>query len=179
MFTDSLDKVINLEGKYSNHKSDSGGKTMYGVTEQVARRYGYKGLMSSMPIDVAKGIYYKYYWEPLMLDDVHKLSPSIAEELFDTGVNQGTGRAAEYLQKSLNGLNRQGKDYADIRVDGDVGAATIRALVSFLRKRSGQGELVLLRCLNSLQGSFYINLATSRPKDQDFLYGWILNRVSI
>lgn len=177
MFTVELDKVLKLELKYSDHPSDSGGKTMYGITEDVAREWGYKGRMRDLPIQTAKTIYYDMYWKPLGLDDMTYISKSITSEIFDTGVNQGIGRAAKYLQRSLNALNRQGRDYPDIKVDGSIGKRTLSALRSLLARRKGKGELVMVRCLNCLQGAFYINLVEARPKDEDFLYGWILKRV--
>jgi len=177
-FSKELEKVLDLEGKYSNHKSDSGGKTMYGIIEVVARRHGYKGAMSRMSKAKATEIYYKAYWKPLELDAINKILPAIVHELFDTGVNQGIGRAAEYLQYSLNALNRQGKDYNDLSVDGDLGPATLSALKAYKRKRKGSdGDVVMLRCLNCLQGSFYLRLSQRRKKDEDFVFGWMKNRV--
>lgn len=179
MFEQYVNKAIGIEGKYSDHKSDSGGKTMYGITEALARKYNYTGPMKDLPLDRAKQIYKKEFWTPLMLDEIEKICPSIVYELFDTGINQGVGRAAEYLQLSLNAFNRGQKDYKDIRVDGSIGDATLAALKAYMRKRSGQGEVVLLRSLNALQGSFYIQLSQRREKDEDFVFGWILNRVVI
>uniref|UniRef100_UPI00359318C9 glycosyl hydrolase 108 family protein n=1 Tax=Parasphingorhabdus sp. TaxID=2709688 RepID=UPI00359318C9 len=38
-----IDKVIALEGDYSDHPADRGGPTRWGVTEAVARAQGYAG----------------------------------------------------------------------------------------------------------------------------------------
>jgi len=179
MFEVYIEKIIKLEGKYSNHKSDSGGKTMYGITEQLARKYNHIGLMKDLPVDRAKQIYKMEFWLPLKLEEIEKTCPSIVEELLDTGINQGVGRAAEYLQLSLNAFNRGQKDYKDIRVDGSIGENTLVALKAYMKKRSGQGEVVLMRALNSLQGAFYIQLSQRREKDEDFVFGWILNRIII
>jgi lysozyme family protein len=35
----------------------------------------------------------------------------LAAELLDTGVNMGTGTATGFLQRALNALNRNGRDY--------------------------------------------------------------------
>jgi lysozyme family protein len=40
----------------------------------------------------------------------------------------GVGTASIFLQRSLNVLNRQARDYADIKVDGWIGTKTIAAL---------------------------------------------------
>ncbi len=179
MFDDLIDEIIKIEGGYSDDKNDSGGKTRYGITEAVARQYGYQGPMKDLPVSLAKQIYREKYWNPLQLDQIERISPAIVNEMLDTGINQGIGRAGEYLQLSLNALNRQGKDFPDVKIDGDIGPATLGALRAFVTKRDGQGQVVLLRALNCLQGAFYVNLSQNRQKDEEFVYGWLLNRVVI
>lgn len=179
-FDEAFSKVVGLEGRYSDHPDDSGGATMYGITERVARAYGYSGLMRDMPLTVAHEIYRARYWDKLELDHVVNIAGArVADELFDTAVNQGPGPAATYLQRALNALNQKGTAYADISIDGDVGPVTIAALRSYVRARGVQGTTVLLRALNALQGAFYIELAERRTKDESFLYGWLLNRVTV
>jgi lysozyme family protein len=98
--------------------------------------------------------------------------------LFDTGVNMGPGVAATFLQRALTALNRNGKDYPDLTPDGRIGAQTLGALDAFLRTRGAkQGETVLLRALEALQGERYLRLAERRPANEAFLYGWLANRV--
>lgn len=170
--------VLGIEGGYSDNARDSGGKTRWGVTEKVARRYGYTGAMHLLPLATATAIYTEEYWTPLQLDDVNALSGPVAYELFDTGVNCGVSRAGEFLQQSLNVLNRAQVDFSDIDVDGDVGQATLRAFRSMLAFRGRAGERVLHRMLNSLQGAFYVELAETREKDEDFVFGWFAHRVT-
>lgn len=179
LFDELIGEIIDVEGGYADDPNDLGGKTKYGITEAVARRYGYTGDMRDLPLSLAKQIYKDRYWDPLSLDQIEQISPLIVHELLDTGINQGTGRAAEYLQTALNAFNRQQRDYRDILVDGDVGPATLRALRSFVAKRGGEGEVVLLRALNCLQGARYLEISKAREKNEDFTYGWILNRVVI
>lgn len=172
-----IETLVGKEGGYSNHPSDTGGETMWGITVAVARANGYTGPMRSMPRDTAKDIYRRKYFVLTGFDRVAEQSAAVAEELFDTGVNMGPSVAATFLQRLLNGLNRQGKDYADIGVDGDVGPATLRALKAYLAKRGKDGEKVLLKGLNALQGTRYIALAEGRSANEDFLHGWLLNRL--
>ena len=172
-------RVLGLEGDFSDDPSDSGGATRYGITEHVARSNGYTGDMRELPLETAKKIYRREYWDRLSLDAVALLSSRIAEELFDTAVNCGQGVAGQWLQRSLNVLNRQGKDYPDLLVDGDIGKRTVEALGAYLGHRGQRGELVLLRALNALQGAHYIGLAEKRQKDERFVNGWFLNRVVI
>lgn len=172
-----IDDIIDIEGDYSDNKDDSGGETRWGITKAVARANGYKGDMRDLPRALAFAVYEDRYWKPLQLDTIAELSPKIAAELADTGINQGIGRAAEFLQRCLNVLNKQGLLYPDLKVDGSLGPATLRNLRSFLLTRGRPGELVLFRMLNCLQGAFYVELAEKRQKDETFVFGWFQNRV--
>lgn len=174
-----IEHVVVLEGGFVDDPEDSGGATRFGITEAVARAHGYKGDMRNLPKAFAIDVYRQAYWTPLRLDQVLVSSPAIALELFDTAVNSGVSRAGEFLQRSLNVLNRRGKDYDDITVDGLVGPKTLAAYEAYRRVRARSGEKVLLRALNCLQGAFYIDLAERRQKDQRFIFGWLLHRVVI
>jgi len=173
-----INEIIKREGGYVNDPSDSGAETMWGITKKVARANGYHEPMHKLPRWLAFEIYEKRYLEKIKFDQIEKLSPLIAEELADTSVNMGWRRAGEFLQRSLNVLNRGGKDYKDLVVDGKVGAKTIKALKKYLKKRGKEGERVLHKMLNSLQGSFYVTLAERRSKDEKFVFGWYKNRIA-
>lgn len=172
-----INGIIKVEGGYSNDLVDSGGETNYGITVAVARAYGYRGAMKDLPVEIAFEIYSREYWDVLRLSEIEKLSPKIAEEMADTGVNMGVARAAEFLQRSLNVLNDGQKYYPDIRVDAKVGPLTVATLKKYLDKRGTHGEIVMHRMLNSLQGAYYVTLAERRQKDERFVFGWFLNRV--
>lgn len=174
-----IEEIVKVEGGYVNDPNDSGGETNWGVTVAVARAFGYTGSMRSMTKDQACDIYKARYWDPLRLTEIWALAPALAAELLDTGVNQGVDRAGTFLQRALNALNKQGSLYPDVTVDGRVGPMTVAALREYLQRRVGQdGVTVLLRALNSLQGAFYIELAERRQKDEDYVFGWLRNRVS-
>lgn len=174
-----IDDLIGREGRYSFNVNDAGGETMWGITAATARRNGYLGAMSMMPRATAATIYRNEYLVKPGFDQVHAVSPRIAEEMFDTGVNQGVSLPGAWLQRILNALNRQGRDYADIGVDGRIGPATIGALRSFLMKRGDDGETVIVRALNCQQGVRYLDITEARPQNEDFYFGWLLNRVEI
>lgn len=169
-----INEIIRVEGGYVNDPSDSGGETNFGITVQVARANGYVGDMRDMPREVAFDIYSAKYWDAVKGDELVELSEIVTDEVVDTAVNMGAGRAIKFLQRALNVLNTQGKLYPDLTVDGAIGPATINALRSYLSTRN---ELVLSRALNCLQGAFYIELAERREKDEPFVYGWLRNRV--
>ncbi len=174
-----IDRTIGVEGGYSNHPSDRGGPTRWGITEAVAKGNGYHNDMRQYPREMAVAVYLKRYWTQPRINRVAQINMSIAEELFDTAVNMGTSWPCLFLQQALNGLNRRGKDYGDIAVDGDLGPATLAALTAFLKRRGKEGERVLLIALNVLQGARYFSIASSRPANEDFLYGWLKNRVAL
>lgn len=169
--------VITREGGYVDHPSDRGGPTMYGITEKVARANGWSGPMRDLPRPLAAAIYRRRYWTGPGFDRVAEVSERIAEELADTGVNMGPAVPSTLLQRWLNGLNRQGRDYADLVVDGAIGPATIAALRAFLARRGREGEAVLMSALNCSQGHRYLELAEGRGPNEDFLYGWVRERV--
>ena len=173
-----IDEVIGREGGYSNHPSDTGGATRWGVTEAVARAHGYRGDMRAYPREDAVEVYRRIYWLRPGFDRVAEHAPAVAAELFDTGVNMGPEVAAGFLQRALNALNRGASDYADIAVDRRVGATTVGALQAFLARRGAGGETVLLKAIEALQGERYLRLAEQRPANEAFLYGWLANRLS-
>ena len=180
-----LDDLIKREGGYVNNPNDKGGETNWGITAAVARESGYAGPMRNMPQSIARDIYRRQYWTAPKFDKVAELSKPIAEELFDTGVNMGTGVPAKWLQRCLNVLNlgHEGAPrYPDVVIDGDIGAKTLAALDSFLKLRGKNGEVVMLKALNCLQGARYIELAEGRVKNEAneaFVYGWLEHRVGV
>ena len=167
--------IIDREGGYVNDPRDSGGETNYGITVGTARRFGYLGPMKELTYAQAYHIYAEQYWNPLKLDDISIHSEKIAEEIADTAVNMGVRRAGLFLQRSLNVLNRNQRLYDDVALDGNIGPASLRAFNKYIVRRD---EIVLFRMLNCLQGAFYVELAERRKKDERFVYGWFLNRIS-
>jgi lysozyme family protein len=172
-----IDEVIDREGDYVNHPADRGGPTRWGITEGVARAQGYAGDMRKLSRERAADIYRRIYWQAPAFDQIARRAPKIAAELFDTGVNMGTGTAIGFLQRALNALNRSARDFPDIIVDRRIGPATLHALDGLLRARGPRGETVLLRAIEALQGERYIALAERRPAQEAFLYGWLANRI--
>jgi len=171
-----IDALVEREGGYVDHPADRGGPTCFGITEAVARAHGYAGPMRQLPRDEAAAIYTRLYWLRPRLDEVARRSERLAAELFDTGVNMGPAVAVTFLQRALTALNRNGKDYPDLVPDGRIGASTLAALDAFLALRAN-GETVVLRALEALQGERYLRLAERRPANEAFLYGWLANRI--
>lgn len=182
---DHLEAVIGIEGGYVNDPNDAGGATRWGVTENVARAYGYAGDMRHLPRDQAKGILRHLAYVKPGFHLLAEISPKIAFEMFEIETNLPPGKAGRFLQRAMNGCNDPkgtglAKDllYPDLVVDGKVGEATRTALRKFLKYRGKSGETVLLRLINSQQAVYYIERVEARPKNERFLYGWILHRIS-
>ena len=173
-----IDNVIGREGGYSNHPSDKGGATMWGITERIARKHGYKGDMRNLPRETAVAIYRQQYAIGPGFAAVAEISPIVGEELFDTGVNMGPDIPSRWFQEWLNAFNQQGKLYPDINEDADIGPATLNAFRSYLKARGKEGELVMFSALNCSQGERYKALARNRAANEDFAYGWMRARVA-
>ncbi|WP_426163127.1 glycoside hydrolase family 108 protein [Sandarakinorhabdus sp. DWP1-3-1] len=173
---DILAEVLKAEGGYVNDPNDRGGETNFGITVAVARANGWQGRMQDLPRGKALDIYRQRYVVGPGFDKVLRLSAAIAAELVDTGVNMGPTVPIRFLQRLLNVMNRQGKDWPDIATDGVIGPGTLAALAKALQVR---GEKVVLTGLNALQGARYIELAEGRSANEQFLNGWLANRVGL
>lgn len=166
--------VFGLEGGYSSHPADTGGTTMYGITESVARANGYTGPMIALPKETAQQIYEQSYVLGPKFDQVLLLSLPVGHKLIDAGVNVGTVRASRWFQIALNALSRAGKDYALVDEDGVIGPATLSAYQSLKEKRGApEACRLVLKLLDVQQGHHYLSLT----KHRDFTVGWLSNRI--
>ena len=173
-----IDEVIGREGGYVDHPADRGGPTRWGVTQQVARAYGYAGDMRVLPRSTAAAIYKRRYWSDVRFDDVADRAPDLAGELFDAGINMGPERAAGFLQRALNVLNRGAVDYPDIVADGRIGPMTLHALDGYIEHRGrGEGLDVLLFAVRCLRGERYAEIIEANPSQEVFSYGWFARMV--
>jgi lysozyme family protein len=134
--------------------------------------------MRELPADLAKEIYWRSYWIKIGGSTVAEYSQPLAKELFDTAVNMGVKDAIRFLQRSLNVLNREERDYEDITVDGIWGDETRAALDSYVKTRKQRGISVLIKMLNALQGTKYVRIAEENEDLEAFVFGWFRQRVS-
>ena len=110
-FENAFHKLLGHEGAFSDHPSDPGGRTMWGVTERVAREWGYAGGMRDLPVELAQAIYRKNYWDAVRAED---LPQALRYAVFDAAVNSGVGQAVKWLQRAVGADD-----------DGRVGTQTI------------------------------------------------------
>jgi lysozyme family protein len=174
-----IEPLLSAEGGYVDNKADNGGETNFGVTIAVARANGYTGDMHAMTRDQAVAVYRAKYWITPRFDQIAAIDPSIAADLFDCGVNMGTGTAGQLLQHALNALERPTPDYPVLTVDGNVGPNTVYALKTFLGIRGALGATVLKRAFECLRGARYITLTDTHVNDHAFIFGWLANRVAV
>jgi lysozyme family protein len=96
-FDVAFDELIGNEGGYSDNENDPGGKTNWGITEEVARSWGYMGDMKYLDIGTAKHIYEKQYWS----ENFDNIPLCVSFQVFDMAVNSGRKTAVKLLQKTL------------------------------------------------------------------------------
>lgn len=98
----ALRRLLQHEGGYSNHPSDPGGPTKFGITIADYRRYVKPDATAedvrAMPLARAQDIYREKYWNALRCDE---LPAGLDYAVFDYGVNSGASRAAKVLQRLL------------------------------------------------------------------------------
>lgn len=179
------------EGGYANDPDDVGGETYKGIARNYhsswegwkivdmykkegsgARELNEKLKNNPEMIQLVEMFYKQHFWDVNRLDSFR--SQHIANEMFDTGVNMGTTRAAEFLQKALNVLNKNGQLYEDLVVDGKIGPKSISALNNILDRNE---EALLYKIINVLQGNHYIEFMNKSPVQEKFARGWF-NRVN-
>lgn len=177
-------KAYNLtreyEGGYSNHPNDNGGETYKGIARKAQPKWkGWKTVdqlkkKNNFPNNLDKDaelqelvheLYKKEYWDSMKLDDVN--DQLIANEMFDTGVNMGIGRAGIFLQRVLNVANKGQSLYPNLKVDGQVGKITVGALNSHPEPRN------ILAGINALKGAQYITICENNPSQEVFFNGWM------
>lgn len=138
-FNEAFNRLIAHEGGYSNHPSDPGGETMYGITKRVAMSHGYTGNMRDLTREQAKAIYRTAYWGRARADEYDF---AIGFQLFDAAVNHGIGNAVRFLQRAVG-----------VADDGIVGPVTLRAI-----RAMSVGDVVMR--FNAERLDFYARLTT-------------------
>jgi lysozyme family protein len=125
-FDQAFADLIGNEGGFSDNPKDPGnwssGKigvgtldgTMWGISAPVARENGYTGRMRDMPLEVAKAIAKRKYWDLYQCD---QFDARVGFQVFDAAYNGG--HPAQWLQQA-----------AGVAVDGVIGAKTVAAVRS-------------------------------------------------
>ena len=197
-FLCAFDKLIGFEGAYSNNPNDRGGETWTGISRNNFPQWEGWPIIDRIKAQTDKTqlskvlsgdsdlkkcvsqFYYQVFWMALNLDKIPVYA--IAEEIFDTAVNQGAKTAARYFQQALNLLNNNQKIYSNILDDGYLGDKTLRAYDAYMLTANYPGRSqdknvkTLLKVMNGLQFERYVEICRSSENQEVFFYGW-MNRV--
>lgn len=184
-FLKAYEITLQHEVGYANNPNDKGGETYCGISRKFFPNWsGWihidkwkkgggdpKTLKYPYLEKEIKSFYKINFWDTMLLDKF--TDQNLANELFDTGVNMGVKVASEMIQLACNLLNKQGKLYPDIDVDGQIGEKfSLKTINNHPDKRK------LYNLLNILQGARYVELTKKTPSQEIFLNGW-LERVDI
>jgi lysozyme family protein len=164
-FEDYLKVILKHEGGLSNHSSDPGGITKYGISLRFLQannidintdgRVDSKDIVS-ITIEEASDIYLKYFWNKMNLEPIR--NDLLKLHLFDMGVNAGTKSAIKILQKMIG-----------VTPDGVIGKMTLAAIDNY------KGSIVADYA--SARLAYYHKLTIRNPKLKVFIKGWT-NRVN-
>src|SRR3972149_508638 len=186
-FSISYRKTSGHEGGYADNPDDRGGETYRGIARKRHPDWGGWLIIDRLKLesDFPKNIevdpdilnlvikfYHDNFWTAINGDAIQQ--QEIADELYDTGVNMGTGVAIKILQNSINILNKNQTLYKDISEDGKAGQKTLGAIAAFLATRKLE---FLLTVVNVAQGCRYLQLLQD-PSQEGFALSWF-NRVEI
>ncbi|MBI1204015.1 MAG: secretion activator protein [Rhodopseudomonas sp.] len=101
-YDEALRRLLLHEGGYTDHPSDPGGPTNFGITIHDYRKYAKPKAtaadVKAMRLDEAKAIYRAKYWDAQRCDD---LPAGVDDAVFDYGVNSGIGRSGKVLRRCL------------------------------------------------------------------------------
>lgn len=180
-FNTAYAKTAQIEGGYANHPKDTGGETWKGIArkkqpnwigwtivDRLRKQANFPANLSkSAELQVAVlSLYKQSFWDTLRLDDLQ--DQRTADELYDTAVNMGTGRAALFFQRVLNTVNRGGTLFPDLVLDGQIGARTISAFNNL----NLSDKTMVWKLLNCLQGEKYISICEANPSQEVFMRSW-------
>lgn len=152
-------KLIQLEGGYTNHPDDQGGPTNQGVTLNTYRSYcgqektikDLRNMSYGTWCDIMKDM----YWDKCLADKIE--NQSLAEILVDWCVNSG-----------LVGL-RKVQEIVGTKPDGIAGPKTLAAI-------NGADAKELFDRIMAARKQFFINIVKRNPNQKVFINGW-MNRL--
>ena len=155
---------LQIEGKYNNDKSDSGGPTMRGITWATFVQYrNQKGLplpsitdLKNISNETWEDIVKTMYWNKWHADQIY--NQSIANILADWFFNSGYW-GIKIPQRILG-----------LKEDGIVGSKTLDAV-------NIDNQAVLFQDIKKAREQFYWDIVKNKPSQNKFIKGWI-NRLN-
>jgi lysozyme family protein len=165
-FQNAFEKTMKFEGGYVFDPSDKGGETVYGISRVNFPKWsgwsvvdsikksggGKKEINASKEVFATVGEFYKKnFWDTFKGDEI--TDQSAAENIFDFGVNSGTGRAAKYAQRIVGATE-----------DGEIGPKTAALINSY------EGDFVAK--YKEARLGFLNKIVANNPSQAKFLKGW-------
>lgn len=151
-FDKAIEITLKFEGGLSDHVSDKGGLTKYGISLN-----SYPGVdVKNLTLEKAKEIYKRDYWTPCRCDE---LPWPLNLCVLDYAINSGKHAAIMALQYIV-GLK-------GAAIDGKIGTKTLSAIVLFHNLNELTKKYLDYR-LERL-----INIIRNNPSQKDFLLGWM------
>ena len=177
-FKKILEETLLNEGGFSDDPEDNGGMTLFGIArtknpqwagwkevDQIIRSNGWNSknkahwpliAKACKKIDSVEAFYRTNYWNEMKGENI--FANSIAQTIFDYGVNTGIGTAIKNVQRTLKIVD-----------DGDFGPKTLATLNSFIMTESlyKWSEEFTLRKL-----ARYVKIVTNESENIKFIFGW-------
>ena len=169
-FKKALEVVFEHEGGYVNDPLDRGGKTKYGITENV--RLEFNQHRPPYPIEEitredAEQVYYELYWKRSGVETLQDALPDeFLIQIFDAAVNHGSGNSVRFLQKAYNLIKIDGPALVE---DGILGPRTREAILNTAKRYA----LALLSAYIGERFSFYKAIINRNPSQLRFIRGWL------
>jgi lysozyme family protein len=151
-FNRAMTFVLKWEGGYSNHPSDPGGETNFGIAKRAHPDVD----IANLTEQGAKDIYRAEYWDKIRGDD---LPDEIAVAVMDYAVNSGVDRASRALQGIVHAVK-----------DGQIGdntLAQVKVASDLLGSKRVAKKLVMQR------SDFLCSLVGKKPDMVVFMKGWM------
>ncbi len=178
-FENSLNRTLHEEGGYVKHSKDPGGATNMGVSLRFLKELGpdkgdldgdgvrtehigdlnNDGVADEKDIRImsksfAAKIYRKYFWIPLALDNLN--NQDLADQIFDIGVNTGSGRTRKILFDSI-------KSFIGIEF------TTLNGAYNYLNRLEYRDMVVINNIVAAKRKQFYESI-----NNKAFIKGWLL-----
>lgn len=171
-FNKAMEKVLEHEGRYSNHSKDPGGATKYGISLKFLKQLplaeadinddGFITIedIKAVTKEHALRFYRLNFWDRY---HYYELPPGIGEKVFDISINMGPKRSHICLQRALRASLG-----SVLKEDGIVGPKTRASILE-------APSLCLLAAFKSEVAGHYRFLVALNADLSVFLKGW-LNR---
>jgi len=165
--------VLANEGGLSEHPSDPGGITNFGISLRFLREVNHDTLkrigifdavtektIRDLTKDQAEKLYFSEFWMKGPFDKI--MNGILGKYIFDMSVNHGLCQAIKITQRACCSAQKT-KDF--IADDGLFGPKTLQAI--------NQASFMLIPALISERTGFMRQLVAVNPKLEVFLNGWL------